>query len=124
MAAINEKIIRYREKHNQNPKALVLDQNMRNRVKVDCGYPLMKRLVRHGGIPVIDFEEAIIVVGGEELPPDPIYGEMGYFDDQRLVEAAEFLRTLDEEQLKSVLTAAALITDPLSQELIKKAAEK
>jgi len=34
---------------------------------------------------------------------------------------AEFLKSLDEDKLKELLKTVALITDPLSQELMKKA---
>jgi len=38
--------------------------------------------------------------------------------------AIEFLESLDEVQLKELLRTAALITDPLSQELLKKASQE
>lgn len=37
--------------------------------------------------------------------------------------AAAFLRVLSEEKLRALLKVCALITDPLSQELMRKAAE-
>ena len=37
--------------------------------------------------------------------------------------AAAFLRSLSERKLRAMLRICALITDPLSQELIKKAME-
>ncbi len=36
----------------------------------------------------------------------------------------KFLKSLEEDQLKESLRTVALITDPLSQELLKKAAQE
>lgn len=47
-------------------------------------------------------------------------GRMKMIDPKKTV---ELLKSLPEEELKELLRTTALITDPLSQELMKKAAE-
>ena len=47
-------------------------------------------------------------------------GRMKMIDPKKTV---ELLKSLPEEELKELLRTTALITDPLSQELMRKAAE-
>ena len=49
-----------------------------------------------------------------------ILGRMKMIDTKKTV---ELLKSLPEDELKDLLRTVAIITDPLSQELIKKAVE-